>query len=82
MFIKNNKELNLFKKAVEGCRNAVLLLTPEGIQYNLKNPAEYIKGVAELMRERKDRMEAEIYTRGFYDDMMMYDFMNKCRALA
>ena len=82
MFIKNYKELDLFKKAVEGCRNAVLLLTPEGIQYNLKKPAEFIKGIPELMRARKDHMEAEIYTRGFDDDMRMFDFINKCRAMA
>ena len=81
MLINKEMELNLFQKAIRQCRNAVLVLTPEGKQYDMKKPADYIKGIAELMKRRKDRLESEIFTNSIEDEMNIFDFIRGSRAL-
>ena len=81
MIINNEMELNLFRKAVNKCRNAVLVLTPEGKQYDIKKPADTIKGIAELMKRRKDRLESKIFTNSIEDEMHIFDFIRNSRAL-
>ena len=81
MIINNKMELNLFEKAVNQCKNAVLVLTPEGKQYNLKNPADFIRGIAELMKKRRDHLESEVYTNCIEDEMSIFDFITASRAL-
>ena len=81
MIINNEMELNLFTKAINQCRKAVLVLTPEGKQYDMKKPVEYIKGIAELMKRRKDRLESEIFTNCIEDEMNIFDFIRGSRAL-
>ena len=38
MKICNKDELRLFEDTLEQCKDSVLVLTPEGDQYDLKNP--------------------------------------------
>ena len=57
------------------------MLTPEGKQYDMKKPADYIKGIAELMKRRKDRLESEIFTNCIEDEMNIFDFIRGSRAL-
>ena len=82
MIINNKKELSLFEKAVEKCHRALLVLTPEGRQYDLKRPGDYIKGITELMEKRDDRQESEIYTSCLEDQMTIFNFIRRCRKLA
>ena len=82
MIIKNIAELSLFETAVNRCRNAVLVLTPEGKQYDLKKPSEFIKGIAELMKQRRDHLESEIFTNCIDDEMNIFDYITASRALS
>ena len=81
MIIRNETELNLFKKAIDRCRSAVLLLTPEGKQYDLTKPVDCIKGIAELMNRRRDHLEPEVLTNCIEDEMNIFDFIRDSRAL-
>ena len=82
MIINNKKELNLFEKAVEKCHRAVLVTTPEGRQYDLKRPGDYIKGITELMEKREDKQEPEVFTNCLEDELILFNYIKRCRRLA
>ncbi len=81
MKIRSNEEMYLFEKAIDSCRNSVLLLTPEGEQYDLKTPFGRYQGISQLLKSRKDGMEPEIYTNSAEDEIVMFEFLRERRQL-
>lgn len=50
MLIRNDKELKKFEETLDRCNSSVLVVTPRGDQYDLKDPAERYMGIAEMLR--------------------------------
>ena len=77
MKIQSNEELQMFERVIDTCRSAVLLVTPDGMQYNLKTPMERYQGIGKLIHGR-DMVEPEIYTSCFEDEMNLFGFIIDC----
>ena len=80
MKIRNNDELKLFEETLDRCHASVLLVTPDGDQYDLKEPAGRFLGIAEMLRENEWE-EPEVFTTASEDEMqffrMLHDFEKK-----
>ena len=50
MKIRNNDELKLFEETLDRCSASVLVVTPQGEQYDLADPAQRVLGIAEMLR--------------------------------
>ena len=50
MLIRNHEELKKFEETLDRCTKSVLVVTPRGDQYDLKDPAERYMGIAEMLR--------------------------------
>ena len=50
MKIRNNDELKLFEETLDRCDASVLVVTAQGDQYDLKDPAQRYLGIAEMIR--------------------------------
>ena len=59
MKICNKEELRLFEDTLEQCEHSVLVLTPEGDQYDLKNPMEKYLGIASLIGDEDPELQKE-----------------------
>lgn len=57
MKIKNLTTLNAFVAAVNDCRGAVWLESPEGDRYNLKSTLNQYIALGKLLEERGDYLE-------------------------
>ena len=58
MKICNKDELRLFEDTIEQCKSSVLVLTPEGDQFDLKNPMERYLGIASLIGNEDPEFDA------------------------
>ncbi len=74
MMIRNNDELKLFEETLENCNTSVLVLTPEGDQYDLKNPAEHSLGIASLLR-KDEYDEPELFATSREDEMELIRYL-------
>ena len=76
MKIRNNDELKLFEETLDRCRASVLVVTPQGEQYDLSDPAQRYLGIAEMIRE--DGMnEPEVFTSTCEDEMQFFSMLNE-----
>ena len=73
MKICNKDELRLFEDTLEQCRSSVLVLTPEGEQFDLKNPMEKYAGIASLLGSE----DPELYASSREDEMKLIDYLQK-----
>jgi len=73
MKICNNDELKLFEDTLEQCKHSVLVLTPEGEQYDLKDPMEKYLGIASLIGNE----DPEIYASDSNDEMKLFNYLEK-----
>ena len=73
MKICNKEELRLFEDTLEQCRRPVLVLTPEGDQYDLKNPMEKYPGIASLLSDE----DPELFASSSEDEMKLFRFLEK-----
>ena len=69
MTIHNNDELRSFEQALEQCAGSVLVVTPKGIQYDLKNPMERYPGISSLLTS-----DAELFATNRSDEMKLLGF--------
>ena len=76
MRIKNEKELALFERTIDTCKDPVWLVTSTGKQYDLKNPMEYHTGMSILL----DETDPEIFAYSLEDRNRLYQFFEKVRA--
>ena len=77
MKIRNNEELRMFERTIVECRSAVWLVTPDGKQYNLKNPMERYQGIGKLIHGN-DMEEPEIFASCHEDEMKLFGFIAAC----
>lgn len=75
MTIRNNDELKMFEKTLEGCRASVLVVTPQGDQYDLKDPSQRYLGIAEMLRGSADG-EPELFASAREDEMKLFRYLN------
>ena len=73
MKICNKDELRLFEDTLEQCRSSVLVLTPEGNQYDLKNPMEKYLGIASLIGNE----DPELFASNREDEMKLFTYLDK-----
>ena len=74
MMIRNNDELKLFEETLNRCRNSVLVLTAQGEQYDLKDPAERYPGITEILRGNENE-EPELFATSPEDEMQLFRFL-------
>jgi len=73
MKICNNDELKLFEDTLEQCEHSVLVLTPEGNQYDLKDPMEKYPGIASLIGDE----DPEVFASDSADEMKLFNYLEK-----
>ena len=73
MKICNKDELRLFEDTLEQCKNPVMVLTPEGDQYDLKDPMERYPGIASLIGNE----DPEIFASSYEDEMKLFRYFEK-----
>ena len=71
MKIRSNDELKRFEETLDRCSASVLVVTPDGCQYDLKEPAGRILGIAEMLRENEWN-EPELFTTACEDEMLFF----------
>ena len=75
MKIRNNDELKLFEETLDRCEASVMVVTAQGTQYDMKDPAQRILGLAEMIRG-KGINEPEIFASSYTDEMKLFDYLN------
>ena len=78
MKIRNNDELKLFEETLDRCSDAVLVVTQQGNQYDLTDPAQRILGLAEMLT-KDGYEEPELFTSSCADEMKFFDYLNAVR---
>jgi len=74
MKIRNNDELKMFEETLDRCEASVLVVTAQGDQYDLKDPAQRYLGIAEMLRENGSD-EPELFTSSCADEMRLFGFL-------
>ena len=73
MKIRNNDELKLFEETLDRCDASVLVVTAQGDQYDLKDPAQRYLGISELLT--KDEFnEPEVFTSSCLDEGRFFEY--------
>ena len=81
MMIRNNDELKLFEETLDRCEASVLVLTAQGDQYDLKDPAQRYMGIAEMLRgDGID--EPELFASSRRDEMLLFSYLDAVAAHA
>ena len=75
MKIRNNDELKLFEETLDRCGASVLVVTAQGKQYDLKDPAQRYLGIAELL-SRDGTDEPELFASSYRDEMQLFRYLD------
>ena len=75
MKIRNNDELKLFEETLDRCDASVLVVTAQGEQYDLKDPAQRYLGIAEMLREDGIN-EPELFASSYKDEVKLFGYLN------
>ena len=75
MVIRNNDELKLFEETLDRCDASVLVVTAQGEQYDLKDPAQRYLGIAEMLREDGVN-EPELFASSYKDEMKFFAYLD------
>ncbi|MBR2765647.1 MAG: hypothetical protein IKE03_06675 [Blautia sp.] len=78
MRISNNDTLYAFEQAIDKCEDNVYLLSPDGKQFNLKNPIERYEGIGRLLEDKWERME--LFASERKDEGVLFDFFRQYKA--
>lgn len=76
MKIRNDHELQIFEETLDRCRASVLVLTPRGEQYDLKDPSERYLGLAEMLRGGEGN-EPELYASAREDRVLFLGMLDR-----
>ncbi len=74
MKIRNNEELKLFEETLDRCSASVLVVTSQGDQYDLADPAQRILGIAEML-SKDGYEEPELFASSYADEMKLFDYL-------
>ena len=80
MKIRNNDELKLFEETLDRCDASVLVVTAQGDQYDLKDPAQRYLGIAEMIREEGIN-EPELFASSYKDEMKFFEYFRTVDAM-
>ena len=75
MKIRNNNELKLFEETLDRCDASVWVVTAQGDQYDLKDPAQRYMGIAALLSESGVN-EPELFASSYKDEMKFFNYLN------
>lgn len=75
MKIRNNDELKLFEETLDRCSAPVLVVTQQGDQYDMSDPAQRILGIAEMI-SKDGYEEPELFASSYSDEMKLFDYLN------
>ena len=75
MKIRNNDELKLFEETLDRCSAPVLVVTQQGNQYDMSDPAQRILGIAEMI-SKDGCEEPELFASSYADEMKLSDYLN------
>ena len=75
MKIRNNDELKLFEETLDRCSASVLVVTQQGDQYDLADPAQRYLGIAEMLT-KEGYEEPELFTSSWKDDMLFFNYFD------
>ena len=76
MKIRNNDELKLFEETLDRCSASVLVVTPQGDQYDLTDPAQRYLGIAAMLRDTGSE-EPELFASSPRDEMQFFRFLDQ-----
>ena len=76
MMIRNNDELKLFEETIERCQSSVMVLTPRGEQYDLKDPLQCYPGIAEMLK-KDETEEPELFACCREDEMQLLSYLKR-----
>ena len=79
MMIRNNDELKLFEETLDRCDASVLVVTAQGEQYDLKDPAQRYLGIAEMLC-RDGWEEPELFASSSRDEAKLFRYFDAVRA--
>ncbi len=74
MKIRNNEELKLFEETLDRCDASVLVVTAQGDQYDLKDPAQRYLGISEMLRGEGIN-EPELFASSYKDEMKLFEYL-------
>ena len=74
MKIRNNEELKLFEETLDRCDASVLVVTQQGEQYDLADPAQRYLGIAELL-SKTGCEEPELFASSAKDEMEFFRYL-------
>lgn len=74
MLIRNNDELKRFEETLDRCGRSVLMVTCNGDQYDLKDPAERYMGIAEMLR-KDGWQEPELFATDRADEEQLISYL-------
>ena len=79
MVIRNNDELKLFEETLDRCDASVLVVTAQGEQYDLKDPAQRYLGIAEMLC--KDGIEEpELFASSCRDEAALFRYFDSVKS--
>ena len=75
MKIRNNDELKLFEETLDRCSASVMVVTQQGDQYDLADPAQRYLGIAEML-SKDGYEEPELFASSGKDEALFFDYLN------
>ena len=75
MKIRNNDELKLFEETLDRCDASVMVVTAQGEQYDLMDPAQRYMGIAVMLTE-KGLNEPELFASSYKDEMELFRYLD------
>ena len=75
MKIRNNEELKLFEETLDRCTASVLVVTQQGEQYDLTDPAQRYLGIAEMLT-KEGFEEPELFASSYQDEMLFFNYFD------
>ena len=81
MKIRNNEELKLFEETLDRCDDPVLVVTQQGDQYDMNDPAQRVLGIAEMLT-REGYEEPELFASSPKDEMKFFDYFNAVKKMS
>ena len=75
MKIRSNEELKLFEETLDRCSASVMVVTPQGDQYDLMDPMQRCLGIAAMIRGNGTD-EPELFASSCRDEMYLFSFLD------
>ncbi len=81
MTIKTNEELRMFENAIDRCNDSLLLITPEGTEFDLKTPMGRHQGIASMLNQQGP-LEPELFATSYEDEAVLINYIRQCKKIA